>query len=111
MSKPEFGTKYTCEACAERFYDLNRVPATCFKCGARQAPPKPRLYKPLRAAPDRGAFSRRPPPIAAEEKPEPADELAADDGEETDLPDDDADIEDDVEIEVELDPDDDKVLA
>lgn len=118
MSKPQFGTKYTCEACAERFYDLNRLPATCFKCGAQQAPPKPRVYKPLRASSDRGGFGRRPLPAAAEEKLEPADELAADGVEEADLPDDDDadtdnDMDDDVEveIEVEIDRDDGKVLV
>ena len=113
MSKPEFGTKHTCEGCAERFYDLNRSPAICFKCGAQQSPPKPRMYRPARSASDRGAFGRRPLPIAAEEKLEPADELAVDDAEEVDSPDDDTDLDDDtdVEIEVEVDPDDGKILA
>jgi uncharacterized protein (TIGR02300 family) len=114
MSKPEFGTKHTCEACAERFYDLNRSPAICFKCGATQSPPKPRMYRPLRAGSDRGAFNRRPMPIAAEKSEEPADDLAVEEVEETDLPDDeDADLDDEteVEIEVEIDPEDGKILA
>jgi uncharacterized protein (TIGR02300 family) len=112
MSKPEFGTKFTCEGCAERFYDLNRSPAVCPKCSAKQSPPKPRMYRPIRAASDRGAFSRRPLPIAAEEKLEPADELAADDAEEAEIPDDeDSDLDDDVEIEIEIDPEDGKVAA
>ncbi len=114
MSKPEFGTKHVCEACAERFYDLNRSPAICFKCGAQQSPPKPRMYRPLRAASDRGAFSRRPLPIAAEEKADAAEDAVVDDVEEADIPDDDDnDLDDDteVEIEVEVDPDDGKILA
>ncbi|MSP00890.1 MAG: TIGR02300 family protein [Acetobacteraceae bacterium] len=114
MSKPEFGTKYTCEACAERFYDLNRSPVVCFKCHAVQAPPKPRMYRPLRASSDRGAFSRRPLPVAAEEKLETVDDLVVDDVEEADIPDDDdAEIDDDtdVEIEIEVDPDDGKALV
>jgi len=114
MSKPEFGTKHTCEACAERFYDLNRSPATCFKCGAQQSPPKPRMYRPIRAASDRGAFSRRPLPVLAEEKLEPADELAVDDAEEAEIADDDDNDLDDaaeVEIEVEIDPEDGKIIA
>ena len=113
MSKPEFGTKHTCEACAERFYDLNRSPAICFKCGAQQSPPKPRMYRPIRAGSDRGAFSRRPLPIPAE-KLEPADDLAVEEVEEADLADnEDADLDDDaeVEIEVEIDPEDGKILA
>jgi uncharacterized protein (TIGR02300 family) len=113
MSKPEFGTKHVCEACAERFYDLNRSPVICFKCGATQAPPKPRMYRAVRAGSDRGAFGRRPPPILAEEKAEePADDLAVEDAETAD--DDAAEFDDDtdeVEIEVDIDPEDDKVVA
>ena len=103
MSNPAFGMKHVCEACAERFYDLNRSPVICFKCGAQQSPPKPRMYRPVRAASDRGAFSRRPMPIAAEEKLEPADELAVDDAEEVEVPDDDDnDLDDDVEVEIDV---------
>ncbi|MGD0430311.1 MAG: TIGR02300 family protein [Acetobacteraceae bacterium] len=114
MSKPEFGTKHVCEACAERFYDLNRSPVICFKCGTTQSPPKPRMYRPMRAASDRGAFSRRPIPVLAEEKVEAADELVVDDVEEAEIPDDDdTDLDDEaeVEIEVEIDPDDGKIIA
>jgi uncharacterized protein (TIGR02300 family) len=113
MSKPEFGTKYTCEACAERFYDLNRSPVICFRCGVQQSPPKPRVYRPLRAASDRGAFHRRPVPVLAEEKLEPADELVVDDVEEAEIPEDeDAELDEaEVEIEVEIDPDDGKIIA
>jgi uncharacterized protein (TIGR02300 family) len=112
MSKPEFGTKYTCEACNERFYDLNRSPAICFKCGAQQSPPKPRMYRPLRAGSDRGVFGRRPLPVPAE-KQEPADDLAVEEVEEVDLADEDTDLDDDaeVEIEIEIDPEDGKVLV
>lgn len=103
MSNPEFGTKHVCEGCAERFYDLNRLPATCFKCGAVQSPPKPRMARPMRSSSDRGGFSRRPMPVAAEEKLEPADDLAVD---EVELPDDDApeiDDDDDEDVVVEID--------
>lgn len=113
MSKPELGTKYTCEACSERFYDLNRSPVICFKCGAQQPPLKPRSYRPLRAESDRGAFGRRAQPVPAE-KLEPADDLAVEEVEDTDIADaDEADLDDDsdVEIEVEIDPEDDKVLT
>jgi uncharacterized protein (TIGR02300 family) len=34
MSRPELGAKCTCTKCQERFYDLNKVHATCPKCGA-----------------------------------------------------------------------------
>jgi uncharacterized protein (TIGR02300 family) len=111
MSNPLFGTKHVCEACAERFYDLNRSPVICFKCGVTQAPPKPRMYRPIRAASDRGAFSRRPLPVLAEEKQEEAvDELVVEEVDSSD--DEDAEFDDDteVEIEVEIDPEDGKVV-
>jgi uncharacterized protein (TIGR02300 family) len=114
VSNPAFGTKHVCEACAQRFYDLNRSPAVCFKCGAQQSPPKPRMYRPLRATSDRGAFGRRPMPVLAEEKLEAADELAVDDAEEAEVADDDdTDLDDaaEVEIEVEIDPEDGKIIA
>lgn len=113
MSNPEFGTKFTCEGCGERFYDLNRLPSTCFKCGVQQSPPKPRMARPVRGASDRGGFGRRPLPVAAEEKLEPADVLADDDAVEADGEDVDNDLDDDeaVEIEVDVDPDDGKVLV
>jgi uncharacterized protein (TIGR02300 family) len=34
VAKPEWGTKRDCTECGARFYDLNRVPAACPKCGA-----------------------------------------------------------------------------
>lgn len=34
MPKPEWGAKRDCGDCGARFYDLNRSPAHCPKCGA-----------------------------------------------------------------------------
>lgn len=34
MAKPELGTKRTCLSCGTKFYDLNRDPILCPKCGA-----------------------------------------------------------------------------
>ena len=33
MAKPELGSKRQCVTCGAKFYDLNRDPATCPKCG------------------------------------------------------------------------------
>ena len=33
MVKPTWGTKRTCQSCAARFYDLNKAPIKCPKCG------------------------------------------------------------------------------
>ena len=43
MSRLELGTKCICTGCHERFYDLNRSPAICPKCGAQQPPERPRV--------------------------------------------------------------------
>ena len=34
MAKPEWGVKRQCNSCGSRFYDLNRTPIVCPKCGA-----------------------------------------------------------------------------
>lgn len=36
MAKPDLGLKRTCVECNARFYDLNRAPAVCPKCGTTQ---------------------------------------------------------------------------
>ena len=33
MADPELGTKQVCPSCEAKFYDLNKRPATCPKCG------------------------------------------------------------------------------
>lgn len=33
MAKPELGNKHQCQHCGARFFDLNRTPITCPKCG------------------------------------------------------------------------------
>ena len=39
MAKAELGMKLTCESCGARFYDLNKQPGVCPKCGAANARP------------------------------------------------------------------------
>ena len=34
MARPELGTKRVCADCGAKYYDLNRDPITCPKCGA-----------------------------------------------------------------------------
>ena len=34
MAKHELGAKRQCQSCATKFYDLNRAPIVCPKCGA-----------------------------------------------------------------------------
>ena len=33
MAKPELGAKHQCQNCATKFFDLNRDPIVCPKCG------------------------------------------------------------------------------
>ena len=50
MAKPELGAKHQCQNCATKFFDMNRDPILCPKCGAVfQALPVART--PARAAP------------------------------------------------------------
>jgi len=34
VAKPELGHKHQCQNCGTRFFDLNKSPAACPKCGA-----------------------------------------------------------------------------
>ena len=45
MAKPELGMKRTCVNDGVRFYDLNKVPAVCPKCGTEQPVEQPRLRR------------------------------------------------------------------
>ena len=51
MAKPELGTKRLCGSCAAKFYDLNKMPITCPKCGTifEVAPPVTTRPRPDRA--------------------------------------------------------------
>ena len=98
MGRPELGIKCACASCAERFYDLNRSPAVCPKCGATQ-PPVP-VRRPLRPSPGSVHLNRRSQPIIAEQEAEPLavaeddEDEDADDAEE--VPELDADVDGDV---------------
>jgi len=100
MGRPELGTKATCDVCNERFYDLNRTPAVCPKCGAEQRPVAPRVMRPARSMAEPRRFSRKPEPVEAEQEPaveaDSEAELAEVDEEED---------EDEVDLEIKPDPD------
>ena len=40
LGKAELGVKLTCESCGAHFYDLNKQPAECPKCGTANTRPK-----------------------------------------------------------------------
>jgi len=67
VAKPELGTKRLCASCGAKFYDLNKDPITCPKCGtvyevAAVAP---------RGRPDAAAARAAAPAAADQEAPEP----------------------------------------
>ncbi len=84
MAKPELGAKHQCQNCATKFFDLNRDPILCPKCGAVFVP-LPVARTPARAsaavaARDEGEVEQETAGVEivsldeaeAEEKPEPA---------------------------------------
>jgi uncharacterized protein (TIGR02300 family) len=75
VTKPELGTKRRCLSCNAPFFDLNRDPITCAKCGEVFTPVT------LARSPPRRAWAHQAPthePAAVVEK--------ADDDSESDLP-------------------------
>ncbi len=109
MGRPELGAKCTCTGCNERFYDLNRAPAICPKCGAEQQPQKPRAAWPTRGVAGPRRPYRAPEPAAADEDAVPLTAVDNDDDDGVEDDDDDAVIadsdDDDVEIIIEPDHD------
>lgn len=100
MGRPELGTKCTCAGCSERFYDLNRSPAMCPKCGAEQPPEKPRVLRPPRSTFGTRHFVRQPAAvIVADDDVEPVSTSDAEDEEDTVEP------EDETDADSEIDPD------
>jgi uncharacterized protein (TIGR02300 family) len=100
MGRPELGTKCTCTSCAERFYDLNRVPATCPKCGAEQPPVQLRMFRPSRSTVEFRRPARQAVPVVAEEDADQVSvvDAADEDEDEDDVPEVDDDIDEDVPI-------------
>jgi uncharacterized protein (TIGR02300 family) len=100
VTKPEWGTKRTCQSCSAHFYDLRKDPIHCPKCGATYDPEA--ILKSRRRAPEKVAPVPVKPvkPVAeelpdveadaeAEESAEEADDVIEDTSE---LGEDDADI-------------------
>ena len=93
MAKPELGLKRQCMTCGARFYDLNRDPITCPKCGTPfQAAPLPRAPAPVAA---RTREVEEPEADAADPELVPLADVEADEAAQ-DTPVDDTEIGDDV---------------
>ena len=72
MANPELGAKQICPTCSSKFYDLNRRPAHCPKCGAE--------FDPEEALRSRRVRPRGPLPEEEVEEVKPANVEAEDDG-------------------------------
>ena len=104
MAKPEWGTKRLCTSCGARFYDLNKDPIECPKCGAIHDPDQGTRLKRSRNTPAEAPAKAKP----AEKKDDEI-EVEDDDADDvledaSDLGDDDEDLDEIVEG-VEPDPD------
>ncbi len=109
MAKVDLGMKLTCESCGARFYDLNKQPGICPKCGTANA--RPVIFKASRrpSAEDREkaanlAASKAAPKAAPSDDDDVIDDDA--DDEDEDMIEDTSDLgedDDDVEVPVEKD--------
>lgn len=100
MGRPELGTKCTCTGCHERFYDLNRSPAICPKCGVQQPPEKPRVVRAMRNTSGAGLKLRQLPTAAAV-----ADDVEPEDSSEAESDEDAPEADDEADDDIEIDPD------
>ncbi|MBT3307392.1 MAG: TIGR02300 family protein [Rhodospirillaceae bacterium] len=99
MKKPNLGQKQTCKKCEARFFDLNKNPSVCPKCGEAFKTAKPRVKR-AAVVPEEVVVVETPSPEAAPVAAETP-EAPSDDGEaKTD------DEVDDLEAELEEDQDD-----
>ena len=97
MGKPELGHKMTCTDCAARFFDLNRSPILCPKCGAVQAAIKPRWSHSTRTPP-KGWQNRAQPVSTDPVTPEADDAVDIDPDQDPIEPADDDDDDDGIEV-------------
>ena len=99
MTKPNLGKKHTCKSCETRFFDLNKNPPVCPKCGEEVKIVKPKTKRTIAPAPE-AVVSPKPskkakPDILVDDDD---DDLLDDDDLDDDLPPDDVDdLDDDLE--------------
>ena len=110
MVKAAWGTKRSCQNCSARFYDLNKNPITCPKCGQQHDPEDFVKARRSRAVPSASKIAAAPsakkPKDLIEGVPIADDELPAVDdaaeGDEAALEDTEYLAEDDAELEVDI---------
>ena len=105
MGKVDLGEKLTCSSCGARFYDLNKAPAECPKCGTENE--RPKAFKTKRADTTPKPVKKAPAP--AKDDDEDADDIddiedIDDDDEDDDLLDDDEDLDEDDDVDSVIGP-------
>ena len=94
MAKPEWGTKRSCASCGAPFYDLNKDPIICPKCGVQFMPDA--VLKPRRKGPEDKPVPVKKAPVKkiVDEDAELADEEVEDEEllDDAEVEDDDADV-------------------
>jgi uncharacterized protein (TIGR02300 family) len=105
VTKPDWGTKRTCQSCAAHFYDLRKDPIVCPKCGATYDPEailKSRRRAPEKVVPVKPVKEPEIPDVEADVETEEAGEEADDVIEDTsELGEDDEDIPETIETDEE----------
>ena len=97
VAKAELGVKLTCENCETRFYDLNKIPGVCPKCGTTNT--RPVIFKASRRTGDAVLPKKDEAPAKPKDElvdiDSPSDDTSTDDiiEDTSDLGDDDVDVE------------------
>ena len=105
MAKPELGTKRICVSCGAKFYDLQKAPAVCPKCGTEQPADVPKA----RRGSGNVIEEKRPKKPAVEDTDVEVE--AAEDENEEDVLEDTSDLEDDadsISADIEVEPESDE---
>lgn len=97
MGKVDLGEKLTCSSCGARYYDLNKTPALCPKCGAENA--RPKVFKTKKAEAAAKPVKDTPEPKKAKDGEEgDVEDLEDVEDEDDDLLNDDDDLDDDDDV-------------
>lgn len=110
MANPEWGLKRTCLGCSARFYDMQRDPIVCPKCGAELDPlalVRPRRARAAAASKAKAAAAER----AAEVETDDLEDVAVDDDDALEIDDDSIDLDDDDDDDIIPDDDDDDTIS
>ena len=99
MALAELGLKRTCVACGARFYDLNKSPAACPKCGTEQPAEQPRARRAAAPLPEEKVRKRAAAVEGADVDDVEVDDADADVAEDADDLDEDEDLGEEIGVE------------